>query len=123
VNVTAVNSTPPVAAPATVPVPADAGGSSSGSTDSSATTSGTDTTGTTGTTGTPAAPAATELAVTVAASGSIGNLQHFLAVIQRSEPRALVVTQVTEADPVSGSGSSAGLPTLSLTMKAFIGAS
>jgi hypothetical protein len=124
VNVTAVNSTPPAAAPVTVPVPADAGGTSSDSTSgSSTTTSGTGTTGTTGATGATAAPAATELAVTVAASGSIGNLQHFLAVIQHSEPRALVVTQATQTDPVGGSGGSAGVPTLSLTMKAFIGAS
>jgi Tfp pilus assembly protein PilO len=61
------------------------------------------------------------LPITAQVTGSVSNLNAFLTQLQSVQPRAVLISQITETTgPSSGSGANAGQPGLSLTMQAFV---
>jgi Tfp pilus assembly protein PilO len=60
------------------------------------------------------------LPITIAISGSFTQLDGFLSQLQSVQPRAVLITQLTQGSATSGTGGKAAATTLSLTMQAFV---
>jgi Tfp pilus assembly protein PilO len=60
------------------------------------------------------------LPITIAISGSFTQLDGFLSQLQSVQPRAVLITQLTQGSATSGTGGLAAATTLSLTMQAFV---
>ncbi|MDT4903579.1 MAG: hypothetical protein QOH52_1595 [Pseudonocardiales bacterium] len=72
------------------------------------------------TSGTPVTGGVYGLSISTSISGTAAALNNFLAQLQAVQPRAVLITQLTEGDTTtSGSGSKSGT-TLQLTMQAFV---
>jgi hypothetical protein len=70
----------------------------------------------------PPAPSAYSLAITATVSGSPTGLDKFLDQLQNVQPRAVLITQITESSAALGAGGVAAgsATTLQLTMQAFV---
>ncbi|MBN9620714.1 MAG: hypothetical protein J0H43_13450 [Actinobacteria bacterium] len=99
-------------------------GSTAGSTPSATAGSTPSAAPTTSSGSTPSGPAIYELPITATVAGTVSNLDRFLEQLQSVQPRAVLITQLTQSDAtaVGGTAPHAG-PTstsLQLTMQAFV---
>lgn len=116
-DVSLLNAAPPAPVVAAAPATGTPSPSSSPSGSAASTTS------TAGTAGTPAADVYS-MAVSVDVTGSAAALEAFLTRLQTGQPRAVLITQVTEGGPgavgAAGAPVPSGATSLQLTMQVFV---